>query len=100
MSARSSSRRVMHFFAANSALEKLGCFIALAVSLKLNVSRLLTLKIRRLNQRFLSDKKKGHIFFKVTDQKQVGYVGKYMKLIMNLYKKFLGKKNFHYSKFS
>jgi type IV pilus assembly protein PilA len=44
----------MRFFAENSALEKLVCFIAIAVSLKLNVSRILTPKIKRLNQRFLS----------------------------------------------
>jgi hypothetical protein len=43
----------MRFFAANSALEKLVCFIAIAVSLKFNVSRILTPKIGRLNQRFL-----------------------------------------------
>jgi hypothetical protein len=43
----------MRFFAENSALEKLVCFIAIAVSLKLNVNRILTPKIRRLNQRFL-----------------------------------------------
>ncbi|MFT5960101.1 MAG: hypothetical protein ACI8WM_000406, partial [Burkholderiaceae bacterium] len=36
-------------------LEKLVCFIAIAVSLKLNVSRILTPKIRRLNQRFLNE---------------------------------------------